>query len=570
MKILAIHDGHNATACYLDNGRVVSLVSEEIFVNKKNQGGFPKNAVEWILKKHSLTFDSFDAIAFANLIYTHDFSAGYGQSPRHRLIYTINRFLPYFIKSSHKIVEPYVKFFGIFRRSMLKKYAGKFGFDWNKVRQVEHHTAHAYAALYGSDLVNGKDQVLIFTADDSGDGISSRVAAWDRDGGYRILKEFSSFHSLGNLYSNVTRYLGMKAGEHEYKIMGMAPYVPYEKSERVFKKFLSYINIDSDGNIFNTADYGPIMLKRFKKDFFLERFDNICGGIQRHFEYVIVEWVKYWAKKTGIKKAVFGGGCFMNVKANMLICGLSDFDDVFFCPSSGDESTALGAAYRIAEEMKEKHIYPVGHLYRGPSFDSDSIEKELLRNDDKVAWIRSSDVEKDVALLLKDGKIIARFKGPAEWGARALGARSILCRADDLRAIHRLNKSIKNRDFWMPFAASIIKEDADEYIHNPRKLPAPYMILTFMTTEKARNDICAALHPFDYTCRPQLVTEEENPDYYKLLKHFKELTGLSGILNTSFNLHGYPVAGTPETALKTLLNSGLDYLVIEDFIVRKK
>jgi carbamoyltransferase len=570
MKILSIHDGHNATVCYLKDGRVISLVSEERFTDIKNQGGYPVNAVNWCLKVNNLKMEDFDFIVFPHLIYTHDYTRGYGVSLRHKFFYAANYFLhPSFI-GSNKLIAPYVAYFNNFRKKAIRSYSRKFSFDLAKVRSIEHHLGHGYAALYSSGFQNNNCPVLIFTMDDSGDGVSSRVAVWNKEEGYKIIRQESSYRSVGNLYAHLTRYLGMKPGEHEYKIMGMAPYVPLEKSEKCFRKFLEYIYIDEEGAIKNRVGYGNIMLERIRKDFYLERFDNICAGVQRHFEYIVTEWVKIWQKKTGIKSLVFGGGCFMNVKANMLIAKLGVADNLYFCPSCGDESIAFGAACRVAEENIEKPIGALNTLYLGPSFSNEEVEKALSTYAGQVVSEKETDIEKKIAQLLSKGKIIGRFRGASEWGARALGNRSILCRADNPRIIHQLNKSIKNRDFWMPFAASILSEFEDIYLKGKKGLNTSFMTITFDSTAKAHADIIAALHPYDFTCRPQVVRSEDNPEYYRILSIFKEITGLGGVLNTSFNLHGFPVVGSPEAALRTLVLSQLDYLAIEDYLVWRR
>ncbi len=260
----------------------------------------------------------------------------------------------------------------------------------------------------------------------------------------------------------------------------------------------------------------------------------------------------------------------MNVKGNMLISNSCGLARTFFCPSCGDESTAMGAAFKVAEKKNIDTIHPIKSLFKGPRFSNDDIYKSLQKYQDLITWDRHDEIEKIVASLLKNGNIIARFKGPSEWGARALGNRSILCRADSLKIIHRLNKSIKMRDFWMPFAPSVLEEDYDLYIDDSRKTLSPFMMMSFQTREKAQNDIVAALHPFDNTCRVQTVNDKINPQFHLLLKHFKKQTGYSGLLNTSFNLHGSPIVGTPEIAINTLLSSKLDYLAIENYLVRRK
>lgn len=305
-------------------------------------------------------------------------------------------------------------------------------------------------------------------------------------------------------------------------------------------------------------------------DFRGERFDNICAGLQRMFEHRIIQWITYWANKSGVKHAVFGGGSFMNVKANMLISELPVFENVFFCPSSGDESTAIGAAYFVAELERQADIQPLTSLYLGPSFDNDYIENVLGAYKGKVEWTRHSDIDRVTAESLAEGNILARFRGASEWGARALGNRSILCRADNPGIIHRLNKAVKMRDFWMPFASSVLAEDSDEYIHNPSGIQGSFMILTYRSKPKARADILAGLHPFDLTCRAQFVFKETNPQYHALLRHFKDITGFSGLLNTSFNQHGYPIVGSPEGAIETLLNTNLDGLVLENYFITPK
>jgi carbamoyltransferase len=177
------------------------------------------------------------------------------------------------------------------------------------------------------------------------------------------------------------------------------------------------------------------------------------------------------------------------------------------------------------------------------------------------------DIDGVAGELLMKGRILARCTGGCEWGPRALGNRSIMADPRDMRTIHKINFAIKQRDFWMPFAPSILEERMNDYLINPSF--APYMILAFDSTIEAQENIPATIHPFDKTCRPQTVRKEWNPSYYKILKTFESATGVGSILNTSFNLHGYPIVGTPETALWTFENSGLDGLIIGNYLVTK-
>jgi len=185
-----------------------------------------------------------------------------------------------------------------------------------------------------------------------------------------------------------------------------------------------------------------------------------------------------------------------------------------------------------------------------------------------VETSRPGNMSRAIAEMLAKNKIVARFTGRNEWGARALGNRSIIANATDFFNTRELNKMVKSRDFWMPFAPSILAGYEEDYIVNPKKIPAPYMILSFDTTER-RNEIVAALHPSDLSTRPQVVYKDHNPTYHQVLSDYREIVGPAGFLNTSFNLHGEPMVCSPQDAIHTFLNSGLKYLAIGDFLVSK-
>ena len=180
-----------------------------------------------------------------------------------------------------------------------------------------------------------------------------------------------------------------------------------------------------------------------------------------------------------------------------------------------------------------------------------------------------SDIERKVAELLSHGRIVARFKGQCEFGARALGNRSILANASRIDSVRTINEMIKCRDFWMPFAPSVLEERSEDYFRKPKPMPAPHMIMTFDTHEQKRTAMAAALHPHDFTGRPQEVSEKTNPDYHRLIKYFEEKTGEGIILNTSFNLHGEPIVCTPEDALRVFDISGLEHLALENILLTK-
>jgi len=572
MNLLAIHDGHTATACFMRNGAVMALVSEERFTNVKNQSGFPHQALEWIVSEFCIGLDEMDAIIIPHLVQPIDFAKTFSShySYRHLALHVLSHAVPRRVLGAAKLVDPYVSLFRGYRNGVVRGYCATHGIEPARLHRQEHHAAHRYAALYGAGYPQRGEAALVFTLDGSGDGLSGTVARWDPDQGHELLSKRSSYHSLGDLYSQITQLLGLRPGEHEYKVMGMAPYVRPEHSAPAYAVLCSYMRLNSRGEVVNDAAFGKAMLARLRRDLRDERFDNIAAATQRHFEDIVIAWIKHWLTKTGLNRAAFGGGCFMNARANMLIAELPELSEAFFLPSCGDESTALGGAYYLAETLGEAVPAPLADLYLGPAHGEDEVVRALEAADSQITTRRIDDIEAAVAKLLAEGMIVGRFSGRSEWGARALGQRSILCRADSAANVSKLNKAIKMRDFWMPFAASLLEENAEQYLYPIAGVTGSYMTMTYKTTPLAQNHLIAGLHPFDHTCRAQVVSQETSPSFHRLLTEFKRLTGIGGLLNTSFNLHGAPIVGAPATALDTLLNSDMDCLALGNYLVTKR
>ncbi|MFZ8834250.1 MAG: carbamoyltransferase [Candidatus Caldipriscus sp.] len=563
MKILGIHDGHTATACVLDNGKLKAMVSEERIWHEKEKGGFPEGAIREVLSISGIKPSEIDKVAVATL--TPPLLPEHFKDPKfpRNLYQSLYKFIPKSILQGDSYVDPIVNFVHKIsrRREEIERRLRELGIK-GEIIFVEHHLAHASSAFFGS----GFERSLVLTLDGAGDGISGTYYVGD---GLKLeLKgRISAYNSLGEFYTRITEYLGLKPLSHEYKVMGLAPYAEAKYGEEVYKRVRKFFEVRGDRIINKAEVYKRDYLKVFQKVFYKVRFDVIGYVAQKVLEDVVFEWVDN--VKGDFDTVALGGGVFMNVKLNYGF--LERFKRVFVMPSAGDESIAYGAAAYVSAQNGIKPE-PIGTLYLGRNFSEKEIEESFSEIDERKFKIEKigKDIHEYVADLLVEGFVVARFYGRAEWGARALGNRSILADPRSLNVVSRINRMIKHRDFWMPFAPSVLDEDFEDYFIVPtRSKSEKYMILAYPAKPRAQRELPASLHQGDFTGRPQVVFKEDNPEYYSLIKRFKEKTGVGAVLNTSFNLHGYPIVYSPKQAIFTLLNSDLDALAIGEYLVMR-
>jgi carbamoyltransferase len=371
--------------------------------------------------------------------------------------------------------------------------------------------------------------------------------------------------------------LGMKFGEHEYKVMGLAAYAGERAAAQATAALREVFDlVEGDPSLFAWKRRGPRYRQLVEATLGL-RFDAIAGGAQAIVEDTLLRWARMMHQRHGGERLALSGGVFMNVKANMLLAAEEWMRELFVFPSCGDESNAVGAAYLAYVELCAARGVPAtpepfGPAYLGTDLAPADIEATLRRRDVAAHHrvTEHEDIEKKIATLLVSDGVVARCAGRMEFGARALGNRSILAHPSHPSVVGVINRMIKNRDFWMPFAPSILRERTDDYLVNPRGLSSPYMMLAFPTQAKRRDEIVAAIHAHDGTARAHIVDEAWNPGYHRVIQEFERQTGVGAVLNTSYNLHGEPLVCSADDALDTFERSGLQHLALGRWIISKR
>jgi len=599
MKILSIYQSMPASVSLLIDNKIVAAAQEERFTRKKNDEEFPKRSIEYCINYADIQPNQLDAIAVASLISPFD-----DQLVR-KSQWTINDYLieqhrrwkPYLVDKTHETLKSLQDIFPekidldtypshfwrslyqnkdrqeLYSEKRLALFADHLDVPRSKVHAVDHHKAHAYYSYYSSHF--RKEKVLALTIDGWGDGINATVGIFEEDGCYKRFYETDQC-AIARIYRYMTLLLGMKPNEHEYKLMGLAPYGKAEHGEAALEVFRRTLHVD--GIAFAWQEKPTDSYFWFKERLEGFRFDSIAWALQTWVEELLLEWVDNCINKFNIKKVVVSGGVAMNIKAMGRLTGLPKLDDLFVGGSAGDESLAIGSAFCLAEDLNRSKtgvwcssgIESLSHMNLGPQANRNT-EIETVADLDPNQYLITNEIgNKEIARLLAEGQILARCAGRMEFGQRALGNRSILADPIRLENKERINSAIKNRDFWMPFAPVVLDTYVDQYLVNPKAIRSPHMTIGFETTDRGYDAMKAACHPADHSVRPQILHEDANPDLYLILKEFEELTGRGALLNTSFNLHGYPIVNTPQEALNVFLNSQLDGLILNSCLVLRK
>lgn len=569
VNILGIHDGHNCGATLVVDGTIVASVSEERLTRCKNEAGYPARSIAEVMRIGGVDPADLSAVVYAsNFMHRKDYLNSI--EGWYRVGLAEQRVAEAQPKDYQRVI------FNQRRQERIDQAVEHLGVPATRISFVEHHLAHLAAAYYTAPIRRSGRPVLGLTCDGAGDGLCATVSVCDGNK-IRRIAETSRHASLGKIYSRVTFLMGMTPWEHEYKLMGLAPYADPQRAAVAAQCLHRLLRLNRDTLVFEqVGELSTNYCYEFLRDAFERvRFDTISGAVQLFTEELLQDWVRACVRRTGISDVVAGGGVFMNVKANMLIGQMPEISSFYVMPSAGDESLSIGAAlhkYYQDSGVIDHQPSQLQNLFLGGGYRL-SEEEEAIAAARQAADLEVSqpnDMNATIANHLADGDIVATCRGRMEWGARALGNRSILSSADHYGRVDVINRMIKMRDFWMPFAPAIKVEAAGRYFDDPKDLKPWFMTFAYPAKSESYRDLVAGSHPRDHTIRPQVVTREASPDFHAAIGKFEEKTGRAAVLNTSFNLHGEPIVYSPADAIRVLLESGLQHLALDHYFVSKK
>ncbi len=594
MRILGISAFyHDSAAALVRDGEIIAAAQEERFTRKKHDSRFPSKAVEYCLAEDGVGLSDVDFVAFYDKPFL----------KFERLLETYVTFAPRGLRSFAMAMPLWVRE-KLFQKNLLHNELKRFSkeFDWERrLLFAEHHQSHAASAFYPSPF----EDALILTMDGVGEWATTSVALGNGNK-LEIIKEIYFPHSLGLLYSAFTYYTGFKVNSGEYKVMGLAPY----GSPRFAKQILDHlIDLKADGSFRLNLDYfnyctgltmtnskfdslfeGP---RRKPEELLTQRHMDLAASVQVVLEEVVLRMTRALAAETGAKNLCLAGGVALNCVANGRLLRDGHFERIWIQPAAGDAGGALGAALAAYHSFKgqprkiDRRSDNMKGSYLGPEFSQADIEQRLSAAGAKYAVLGDDALLDACVDALESEKAVGWFQGRMEFGPRALGGRSILGDARSPKMQSMLNLKVKFRESFRPFAPSVLREHVCEWFELDQD--SPYMLIVAdvlqqrrkpMTDDEQklfgieklnvpRSDIPAVTH-VDYSARIQTVHKETNPRYHALIQRFNQRTGCPVIVNTSFNVRGEPIVGTPEEALRCFMGTNMEVLAIGNCLLRKE
>ena len=580
MIILGLNINHaDTSACIIVKGKIIAAIEEERFVRKKHYAGFPLNSIEFCLSIAKLTIND---VNFITVNYSPT------SNLKQKVFYIIKNIIS--ISTLKKILSFKNK---LFHTSDLQRYLYKNNFN-GKIINVEHHMSHIASSYYNSSFENAAG----LTIDGFGDFCSTGTFLCSNDK-IQSLKKVYFPHSLGILYQAITQFLGFKNYGDEYKVMGLASYgdpkylkefedlVQYN-SKNFFLLNLDYFSHHSNSEFSYSFSNGiPKFSNLYSKkitellgeernpyDKIEKRHFDIASSLQICFENIVFSILNNLYQETKIENLCLAGGCALNSKFNGLIKERTPFKNVFIQPNAGDAGGAMGSALHFLRknEINKASIHQRDNnkCYLGNSYTNEFIEDKLIKKNKLMKnysfkKLNDADLYNEVANRISKNQVIGWFKGRCEWGPRALGNRSILADARNPEIKDILNKKIKLRESFRPFAPAVLEEFANTYFDI--NYPSPFMLNVVNGKKIAKESVPAVVH-VDNTCRVQTVSKSDNYHFYNLISEFNKLTGVPIILNTSFN-ENEPIVLNPDHAFDCFRRTSMDCLVLENWIITR-
>ena len=581
MNILGLFiSGPNPASCLIKDNKLIAFAEEERFNRiKMSTNIVPFKSSQFCLEKGKLSLSdlNFITIGWDHNKYPKVMSKFFKKNMENKKkdsysrIYetiSLNEKSPEFQKKKLQM---------IFRKN---GYNGKFP----KIIFQHHHLSHAYSVYYNSPF----SKSIIFIIDGSGEELATSVWLGNREK-ISCIEKNTLPHSFGYFFGAITEFLGFSMFSGEGKVMGLAPYGNSNPDIRKkLKKFFYLENyqvkIDPEYIYFDKRSYNLRFTDKLVKLFNKKprtpesKISQWHKDLAYESQYILEDYIstiiRKYINETGIRNVCISGGVAMNCKMNGVINDLPEIENCYVYSASYDAGVALGSAIMISDNKKKiKKNISLSSVYQGKSFSNLYIKKMLNKNKiSNFTFINKKNLLSNVAQELLNGKIIGWFQGRAEVGARSLGNRSILANPTIKNMKNILNREVKNREFFRPFAPSILIEYSEEYfkLKSSSKDYFQYrdMLVAATAKKNVKNKIPAVVH-VDNTVRPQIVSRSSNQLFYELIKEFYNLSSVPLLLNTSFNVRGEPIINSPEEALRCFYSSGIDILVIENFIVRK-
>jgi len=576
---------HDSAACIIRNNDIIAAAQEERFSRIKHDSNFPLQAINFCLQQAKIDVSELGIVVFYDKSFL----------KFERILETYLAFAPKGIRSFLKAIPLWIK-----KKLWIKTHIQE-KLNYNgKILFPEHHESHAASAFYTSPF----NDAAFLTMDGVGEWATTSYGIGEKNN-IEILADIKFPDSLGLLYSAFTYYIGFRVNSGEYKVMGLAPYGRAKYKELIYEKL---INVHNDGSfVINTTYFNysvglTMTNNKFNKLFggpprkpeseLTQKEMDLAKSIQEVIEEIVIKMAKHIRKKTGKNFLCISGGVALNCVSNGKLLNSKIFDDIYIQPASGDAGGALGGAliawYKyLNNERNPDEVYDfMKGSYLGPKYSNKEIECFL--NDKKYIYkkFNKENLFEKIADLVSEGMVIGLFQGRMEFGPRALGNRSIIGDARSSKMQKTINMKIKYRESFRPFAPSIREENLSEYFNFDR--PSPYMLFVadIIKSKKiqldedqksingleklsiARSEIPAVTH-VDYSARIQTVNRKTNPRFHEILTKLNEKYGCPLVVNTSFNVRGEPIVCSPEDAYKCFMRTEMDYLVLNNFILKK-